>query len=57
MANNFYIQSGGGCQIIIVQSATGDNSSLAHRALRTCAAFITVVAGLLKIALALSAFF
>jgi len=57
MANNFYIQSGGGCRIIIVQSAMGDNSSLAQRALRTCAAFITVVAGLLKIALALSAFF
>ena len=57
MANNIYIQNSGGCQIIIVRGTTADNSSMSHRALRTCALLITVVAGLLKIALALAASF
>ena len=53
MANNIYIQNVCGCQITVVLGASAARSGVSRKPLRTCALLITVVAGLLKIALML----
>jgi len=55
MANNISIYSVGGCQVTIVLGASGVAASGWRSCLRTSALVISVIAGLLKMALSLLA--